>query len=89
MSDEPIVLSRFLTKDGEIRQYPKNLDKRRQLLEWVASQALEPGEVLSEVALNNRLRPFSADVAVLRRYLVDFGLVERTLSGTEYALVAP
>lgn len=89
MSDEPIVLSRFLTKDGEIRQYPKNLDKRRQLLEWVASQALEPGEVLSEVALNNRLRPFSADFAVLRRYLVDFGLVERTLSGTEYALVAP
>ncbi|MDZ8276432.1 DUF2087 domain-containing protein [Microbacterium aquimaris] len=31
---------------------------------------------------------FSHDVAILRRHLVDHGLVERTASGTEYALPA-
>jgi hypothetical protein len=44
--------------------------------------------VLSEKELNERLEPFSSDVAVLRRHLVDHGLVERTRSGSEYALTA-
>lgn len=40
--------------------------------------------------MNERLAPFApgGDVAVLRRYLVDHGLLERTPSGSEYAPVA-
>jgi hypothetical protein len=60
--------------------------ERTELLRWVRDHALEPGEVLTEAELNQRLRVFHPDVAMLRRYLVDESLVERTPAGTEYAI---
>lgn len=78
-------LDRFLV-DGRIDRYPANLAQRRDLLRWIAKEVLEPSEVLDEPAFNGRLEKYADDVAVLRRYLVDAGLVERTRSGTAYAL---
>ncbi|MER7798430.1 DUF2087 domain-containing protein [Microbacterium sp. NPDC096154] len=78
-------VERFL-RDGRILQYPANLAERESLLRWVAERALAPDEVVSERGMNERLRAFSDDTAVLRRYLVDFGIVERRRDGTEYAL---
>lgn len=78
-------IERFL--DGtRIRQYPANLDVRGELLAWVARSIFEPDEVLTEREVNGRLLPYSEDVAVLRRYLIDYQLVERRSDGTEYAL---
>lgn len=78
-------VERFL-RDGAIDTYPANQAERRELLEWVVGRAIRPGEVLDEREIGERLRPFHEDVAVLRRYLVDAGLLERTRSGTAYAL---
>lgn len=73
--------------DGErIRQYPANLAERGELLAWVARRVFAGGEVLTEREVNERLLAHSDDVAVLRRYLVDYRLVERRSDGTEYAL---
>ncbi|WP_337004257.1 MULTISPECIES: DUF2087 domain-containing protein [unclassified Microbacterium] len=73
--------------DGQrIRQYPANLEERGELLAWVARNVFEADEVLAEREVNARLLPYSEDVAVLRRYLVDYQLVERRADGTEYAL---
>lgn len=78
-------IERFV--DGKrIRQYPANLEERGELLAWVARSAFRTGEVLTESEVNSRLLPYSGDVAVLRRYLVDYQLVERRSDGTEYAL---
>lgn len=80
-----VGIERFL--DGKrIRQYPANLTERGQLLEWVARSAFAAGDVLTELEVNRRLLPYSEDVAVLRRYLVDYQLLERRSDGTEYAL---
>lgn len=80
-----VGLDRFL--DGtRIRQYPASLAERGELLEWVARRALNPGEVVPEREINDRLREYSDDVAVLRRYLVDFAFIERRTDGSEYAL---
>jgi hypothetical protein len=79
-------IDRFLV-DGRIVQYPSNPAERQALLQRVAASVLEPGEVVDEAGINERLAAFHDDVAVLRRYLVDAHLVERTRSGTEYALV--
>lgn len=79
-------IDRFLV-DGRIVQYPSNPAERQALLQRVAASALQPGEVVDEAEINERLAAFHDDVAVLRRYLVDAQLVERTRSGTEYALV--
>lgn len=82
--------ARFLDAEGRIDRYPLRDDDRRELLGWVAEQALAEGETWTESEVNERLEPYApaGDVAVLRRYLVDFGFLERTRSGSEYARVA-
>ncbi len=79
-------IDRFL-EGGRIIQYPANLTEREEVLAWVARTALKPGEVLSEPKLNERLEHIHPDVAVLRRYLVDFRFVEREADGSGYSLV--
>ncbi len=79
--------ARFLDGQGRIDRYPVQLADRLELLRWVASRAFAPGEVLSEKDTNERLSQFTDDVAALRRFLVDAELLERTRSGSEYALV--
>jgi hypothetical protein len=80
-------VERFLTKTGEIDRYPANLDERRELFLFIVEQSISREEVLDESEINERLSRFSADTAVLRRYLVDAELLERTASGSQYARV--
>ena len=83
-------ITRFLDREGRIDRYPQQASERRRLLEWVAERALPSERPLSETEVNELVAPFApdGDVAVLRRYLVDHGLVERTRSGSEYARTA-
>lgn len=84
----PTGAERFLSPDGRLLGYPAQTGERRALLEIIASRILQPGDVVDERTINERLAAVTDDVAVLRRYLVDHELVERTRSGTEYSLVA-
>lgn len=87
-SPRPTGPERFLDRDGRIDRYPANHRERTVLLEWIAQRAVSPGEVLSEAEIGDALEPFApaGDVAVLRRYLVDGGILRRTPSGSEYVL---
>lgn len=78
---------RFLRADGRIDRYPAQAAERGALLRLVADAAFDEDEELDERAVNERLERFADDVATLRRYLVDAGLLERTRSGTSYARV--
>jgi hypothetical protein len=77
-------VDRFL-RLGRIERYPASRTERRELLSWVAADAVRPGETLSERQVNERLLSYTNDVVLLRRYLVDFGLLERTPSGSAYS----
>jgi len=77
-------VARFI-RLGRIDRYPASASERRELLAWVANDAVRPDEVLTERQVNERLLSYTDDVVLLRRYLVDFGLLERTLSGSSYA----
>jgi hypothetical protein len=59
--------------------------QRRELLAWIAREAIEPGEHLTEKQVNERLLSYTDDVVMLRRYMIDFGLLERTPSGSSYS----
>jgi hypothetical protein len=76
-------VDRFL-RLGRIDRYPANAGDRRELLAWIAGDAIQPGEELTERQVNERLLSYTDDVVLLRRYLVDFGLLERTASGSSY-----
>lgn len=82
----PTGVDRFLRPDGRIDRYPSKAGERVELLAHVAERVLRPGEIVTERELTGRLERFADDVALLRRHLVDHGVVERTPSGSEYAL---
>ena len=70
------VLRSFFDGD-RMTSMPRAGRKRRIVLERVV-QRFEPGRRYDEVEVNLLLRPvWAADVAALRRYLVDAQLLER------------
>ncbi|MEW1982001.1 DUF2087 domain-containing protein [Citricoccus sp. NPDC079358] len=71
-----------------IEAMPASPAERTEVLRWVRDHALGVDEVLTEAQLNQRLHVFHPDVAMLRRHLVDASLLERTATGTEYAIPA-
>ncbi|MBN9211964.1 MAG: hypothetical protein BGO45_09565 [Microbacterium sp. 71-36] len=81
-------VDRFFT-EGRLTGYPSRAGDRREVLAAVASRILVDDERLTEREINERLAAIVDDVAAIRRYLVDEGLIERTRSGTEYALARP
>ena len=74
------VLRAFVV-DDRLRSIPRRGRKRRIVLEYLAS-AFEPGVRYREAQVNAVLRAWHDDVAALRRYLVDEGLLSR--AGGEY-----
>ncbi|WP_454698745.1 DUF2087 domain-containing protein [Arthrobacter humicola] len=77
-------VARFM-RLGRIERYPANKAQRRDLLAWIVSDAIKAGEDLTEKQVNERLLSYTDDVVLLRRYMVDFGLLERTRSGSSYS----
>jgi hypothetical protein len=80
MNSDSLTLSRHLDADGRLIAMPRKRANRLVVLHHMAQQ-IEPGVDHEETAVNARLRPFSDDVAMLRRYLVDEGLLERRSPG--------
>jgi GNAT superfamily N-acetyltransferase len=68
-----------------LERLPKRPDDRDALLELIAWQVLPLGEALDEPSLNLRLRAHTQDTAMLRRALVDAGLVARAADGSTYS----
>jgi hypothetical protein len=73
--DRERILDRFI-RDGRLVAFPARRSRRRIILERVV-QDFEPGRHYSEGDVNDILRRFNADVATLRRYLVDEELMDR------------
>jgi hypothetical protein len=73
--DEARVLRTYL-RAGRLTQIPTQRSKRLVVLDRLA-QEFDVGHRYSERQVNGILRRFHADVASLRRYLVDEGLLDR------------
>ncbi|GAA6527202.1 DUF2087 domain-containing protein [Intrasporangium sp. DVR] len=76
LRDKDAVLRAFVAADGSLTRIPTKIRKRLVVLDHVV-QVFEPGERYDETTVNNRLRTFHADVAALRRYLVEEGFLDR------------
>jgi hypothetical protein len=70
------VLRAFFDEAGRLRTIPARRAKRLIVLDHLA-QRFEPGERFEESEVNRRLRDVHADVATLRRQLVDDGFLTR------------
>jgi hypothetical protein len=78
--DDAVLVSRFVSVDGVLMAMPRRQSDRLIVLAHIAN-SIEAGRELDEPEVNARLRPFSDDVATLRRYLVDAGLLIRRSPG--------
>ncbi len=74
--EQAAVARNFVSEDGRLRALPARDAKRRLVLEWVASR-FEPGREYGEKEVNRILLGVYDDVASLRRFLVDEGLLAR------------
>ncbi len=70
------IVQRYLNPDGSLRQMPARREPRLLVLRHIARR-IPAGEELAESAINDLLRPVSLDVAMLRRALVDEGMLDR------------
>jgi regulation of enolase protein 1 (concanavalin A-like superfamily) len=79
----PDGIERYLT-DGRIDSYPVKHEERERLLVWALQTAIPVELPLTEAQVNERLAALTREVALLRRHLIDEGLLERSRDGSQY-----
>jgi hypothetical protein len=75
--EQAAVLQHFVGGDGRVASLPARAAKRRLVLEYVAATRFEPKRAYREREVNAVLEGVHDDYVMLRRYLVDEGLLER------------
>ena len=79
------VMASFVDSEGRITTFPAQEKKALVLLHYVA-KAFEPGVHYTEKQVNETLLRFNEDTATLRRWLVEYKVMERQGGGGEYWL---
>ena len=70
-------------KDGVLRELPSK-EKRKVIILLELIKKFSKDMVYSEKEVNEIIRAFYHDFAILRRYLVDYKLLERSTDCKEY-----
>jgi hypothetical protein len=86
LTEREKVLRAFI-RDGRLVSIPAKPKKRGLLLSFILEQSFPEDREYEEKEVNQRLGLLHRDVAALRRYLVDAGLMTR--SGGIYRRTAP
>jgi hypothetical protein len=74
---EDAKILRSYLEDGHLTMIPASTRKRDVVLRWLRDQVFTEDRPYPEKEVNQRLGIFHRDVASLRRYMVDTGLVDR------------
>jgi hypothetical protein len=82
------LIERHLGPDGRLTSMPAKPARRILVLQHIASD-LPIGVELDEFAVNQALRAYDDDVAMLRRYLVDYGILLRPRPGHYLRVAEP
>lgn len=84
LSDEDAaILRKLAAPDGSLKRLPKQVKQWMAVLRYVLP-VFEPGTSYSEKQVNSLLMRFHADTAILRRFLVDTGMLARERDGSRY-----
>lgn len=79
-------LSRFFNENGEFTRFPKK-EKDKVIFLREIVRVFKPGLNYSEEQANEMLKAFYDDYVLLRRYLIEYGLIERKPDGSAFRLV--
>ncbi len=78
-------ISRFLDEKGRIRIWPSKKDMKEAVLGYLAEK-FEYKKTYTEKEVNNIIQEWHTfnDYFILRRGLIDYGLLSRTRNGASY-----
>ncbi len=74
-------------KDGKIFTIPKKQTMEKELFEYIAMIEFDIKKNYTEKEVNKKLYKYYDDYVLLRRYMVDFGILDRTDNGSCYSLI--
>jgi hypothetical protein len=77
------LVSSYIQADGSLKMIPSQTKKIKIILEYIID-AFEFDTSYSEVEVNEILKKFNPDTAILRRYLVDYKYLDREKDGSRY-----
>ncbi|QLY39967.1 DUF2087 domain-containing protein [Hujiaoplasma nucleasis] len=81
---EEVLNKFFIDKDKLIMiRFPKKLKQKYLCLLWIIT-LFDTYKAYSEKEVNQILEPVLDDYVMIRRYLVDYGLLKRELDGSKY-----
>ncbi|WP_409228617.1 DUF2087 domain-containing protein [Gudongella sp. SC589] len=69
----------------KLKRFPGKEKKKIVILRRIA-QEFEPGRKYNELQMNDIIKEIFDDYAVIRRYLIEYGFMDRTRDGREYWL---
>lgn len=82
--EEKVLANYFETGQPlKLKLLPSKEKKKIAVLRRI-TQVFDPSKTYTELALNDLLKTIHGDVATLRRYLIQYGFLDRTKNGLEY-----
>jgi hypothetical protein len=69
-------IDQFFRADGTLVSIPVKLNRKLAVLRYIAAE-LSPDAKYPEKQLNEIIAKFHPDTAALRRYMVEYGILER------------
>lgn len=76
-------VQKFLT-NGRVHSWPSKVRDKDKLLIWIIQKSISKNEKISEHKLNERIRNYTNDPALVRRFGVDHGILVRNPSTQIY-----
>ena len=71
-----LQIDQFFRPDGTLISIPAKASKKIAVLEFIASK-LSPDTKYPEKELNSIIANFHDDTAAIRRYMIEYGILER------------
>jgi len=81
--EDAAVIRKLADVDGSLKRLPRKLSQWMAVLRYLVP-VFEPGVSYTEKQVNSLLMRYHHDTAVLRRGLVDSGLIKRLSDGSRY-----
>ncbi|KMY55365.1 transcriptional regulator [Bacillus sp. FJAT-27231] len=82
--EKEAVLNKYF-QDGSLQTFSLKEKQKLIVLREIAKQ-FQPGNYYSEKEVNERLQAIYGDYVLLRRYLIEYGFLDRRADGSEYWL---
>ncbi|MFW5872094.1 MAG: DUF2087 domain-containing protein, partial [bacterium] len=78
-------IAKLFNEEGKLKRFPSK-EKEKLIVLLKISKSFEPGTTYTEKELNRKLKEIFQDFPLLRRYLIEYGLMDRKIDCSEYWL---